>query len=155
MSDAENLLRTYVRDAHGRVPAKEPAPQESGFRTRSLVCEVARVNLGVESESSVIRRASAGISAEDAAQEIMSRCGATASGDYFSILTEAEDLPISRFPGALQRSFLTAGFGLDDLKAGLSWAVERGLLSVGKRYGMAGEVQTYAAVTKAASQIEE
>lgn len=147
------LTRNLHVEVKRTTRATLPGANEPG-RTRSLLADYAPVNIVSGNSIAPVRRPSSGISAEDAARKIVALClaGKAAPGDSFSILLDAEDRTLARFPGAAQRHFLAAGHGLDDLKAGLDHAVERGWLAEGRRAGIRAEMQSYV-ITQAAIDV--
>lgn len=145
MNDASRSSDLLVNVVRTNPRAERDQDSEQHSRTRSLHIPFAPVQLG-DGSRPAIQRASVGISAEDAARKIMSLCieSGAAPADVFATLADGGDFEISRFPGALQRKFLEAGYGTDDLKAGLAFAVDRNWLALGRRYGDLADVQTYA-----------
>lgn len=104
--------------------------------------EVHRPTLGPSEPLPVVKRASTGISAEEALSRLMSIAAPGASaGDSFS-LHLGNDADIQRFNGVAQKEFLEA-HAVEDLEAALALGVERGWLEIGRRYGVCGEVHSY------------
>ena len=153
-ADSNPAGRLHV-DVARTAPHENARVTEEQTRTRGLLIEVGRIQL--HGSAPVVRRSSAGITAERAAQAIGSLCrdAAMAAGDSFAVFFDGSDFEVARFPGALQSQFLGMGFGLDDLAAGLAFAVEQGWLSPGRRSGLRGEVETYVYVQNAAAAIEQ
>jgi hypothetical protein len=134
----------HVKVAEMKSPESRLEAEAQQSRTRSLVMPFAFVHLDHEAGNVKIRRDGAGIGADEAAAKILSLASVISkAGASFSVLIDADDFLIARFPGALQRQFLAAGYGLDDLKAGLDRAVERGWLKESSRAGLCAEVQIY------------
>jgi hypothetical protein len=104
--------------------------------------EVHRPNLDPSEQPKPVRRASAGISPEEALNCLMSIVGpGTSAGDSFSIHL-GNDVEIQRFPGGAQKKFLET-YAVENLEAALALGVERGWLEIGRRYGNCGEVHSY------------